>query len=99
MIPVYGPKEDKTYYYGLASIAINYDKNFKKESESGRGRGKVPKNQTEMKTRVIEQLLSMRKYSDIKKEYELDQGEVLTFLHNMWSQGAPSKVLHYIHRL
>ena len=52
-----------------------------------------------MKTRVIERLLRMRKYSESKKEYELDQGEVLTFLHNMWSQGAPSKVLHYNDRL
>ena len=61
MIPAYGPKEDKTYYYDLASIAIDYSKNFKKESQLGRGWGKVPKNQTEMKTRVIERLLGMRK--------------------------------------
>ena len=99
MIPAYGPKEDKTYYYDLASIAIDYSKNFKKECELGRGWGKVPKNQTEMKTRVIERLLAMRKFDESKKEYELEQGEVLTFLHNMWSQGAPSKVLHHNDRL
>ena len=65
MIPTHGPKEDKTYYYRLAIVAINYAKNFKKKIVLGRGWGKVPKNQTEIKTRVIERLLSMRKYSDI----------------------------------
>ena len=99
MLPAYGPKEDQIYYYDLASIAIDYSRNFKKECDLGRGWGKVPKNQTEMKIRVIERLLAMRKYSESKKEYELDQGEVLFFLHNMWSQGAPSKVLHYNDRL
>ena len=99
MIPAYGPKEDKTYYYDLASIAIDYSKNFKKECELGRGWGKVPKNQTEMKTRVIERLLSMRKFVESKNVFELEQGEILTFLYNMWSQGAPSKVLHHNDRL
>ena len=33
MIPGYGPKEDKMYYYDLASIGNDYAKNFKKECE------------------------------------------------------------------
>ena len=43
MIPAYGPKEKKTYYYDLASIAIDYSKAFKKEHELKRGWDKTPK--------------------------------------------------------
>ena len=54
MIPAYGPKENKSYYYNLASITVDYSKAFKKEHELNRGWDKTPKNQTEMKTRIIE---------------------------------------------
>ena len=37
MIPAYGPKENKIFYYDLASIAIDYSNNFKKENELQRG--------------------------------------------------------------
>ena len=67
MVPAYGPKEKKTYYYDLASIAIDYSKAFKKEHELNQGWDKTQKNQTEMKTRIIERLLTMRKYSDTTK--------------------------------
>ena len=99
MVPAYGPKEKKTYYYDLASIAIDYSKAFKKEHELKRGWDKTPKNQTEMKTRIIERLLVMRKYSDTTKKYELKQSDVLHFLLNMWGQSTPNKVLHYNDRL
>jgi len=99
MIPAYGPKEKKTYYYDLASIAIDYSKAFKKEHELKRGWDKTPKNQTEMKTRIIERLLAMRKFSDTTKKYELEQNDVLKFLLNMWGQSTPNKVLHFNNRL
>ena len=99
MIPAYGPKENKIFYYDLASIAIDYSKNFKKENELHRGWAKVPKNQTEMKTRIIERLLAMRKYNDNSKKYELDQDKLLVFLQNMWGQSSPNKVLHFNDRL
>ena len=52
-----------------------------------------------MKTRIIEQLLVMRKYSDVTRKYVLDQNDLLDFLLNMWGQSAPSKVLHFNDRV
>jgi len=94
MIPAYGPKEKKVYYYDLVSIVIDYSKALKKEHGLNRGWDKTSKNQTEMKTRIIEQLLAMRKYNDATKKYELDQNKVLEILLNIWDQFSPSKVLH-----
>ena len=48
-IPGIGPDDDKKYYYGLASIAIDFIKIFNKEQELGKGWSKVPKNKTDVK--------------------------------------------------
>ena len=79
MIPGYGPKEKNILYYGLGSIAIDYSKQFKKEHELQRGWSKTPKNQTEMKVRIIERILVIREYCDIEKEYKSDQAQLLDF--------------------
>ena len=99
LIPAYAPKEKKIYYYDLASIAIDYMKSFKEENELQRGWDKNPKNQTELKTHIIERLLVIRKFSDRTKKYELDQNEFLKILLNMSGQFTPNKIFHYNDRL
>ena len=66
-IAPYGPKETPIYYYNLTSIAIDYLKSFKKEKDVGRGWTKVPKNLTDIKTKIVERLLAMQKYSEHNK--------------------------------
>jgi len=92
IIPGYGPKGKKIIYYGLGSIAIDYGKKFKKEHELQRGWSKTPKNQTEMKVRIMEQVLVIQEYCDIEKEYKLDQSQLLDISKNMWRQSSPNKV-------
>ena len=85
-ISPYGPKEAPLYYFHLTSIAIDYLKCFKKDNDLGRGWTKVPKNPTDIKTKIIERLLSMRKFSEETKKYELDQNRLLNMLTNVWGQ-------------
>lgn len=78
LITVYEQKENKTHYYNLVSIAIDYSIAFKKDHLLKRGYNKVPINQTEMKTRIIERLLAMMKYIVLpQKKHKLDQNKVL----------------------
>ena len=84
LIPARGPKGSPIYYYHLASIAIDYVKNFKKEKDMGRGWNKVPKNQTDVKKKIVDRLLAMRKLSDSSRKYELDQNKLLDMLQNVW---------------
>ena len=59
-------------------------KNFKKEKDMGRGWNKVPKNQTDVKKKIVDRLLVMRKLSDSSRKYELDQNKLLDMLQNVW---------------
>ena len=98
-ISPYGPKEAPIYYFHLTSIAIDYLKCFKKEKDLGRGWAKVPKNPTDIKTKIVERFLSMRKFSEQSKKYELDQNRLLDMLTNVWGQAQPKNVIHFNDRL
>ena len=80
MIPGHGPKASPNYCYHLTSIGIDYIKKFKKEKDMGRGWNKVPKNQTDVKRKIVDKLLVMRKLSDSSRKYEPDQNKILDML-------------------
>ena len=98
-IAPYGPKEAPHYYYNLSSIAIDYVKSFKKEKDLGRGWTKVPKNPTDIKTKIVSRLLSIRKLNTDNNRYELDQFTLLDMLQNVWGYAQPSQIIHFNDRL
>ena len=68
---------------------------FKKKNNCNEAGIKLLRNQTEMKTRIIDRLLAMKDFSDTTKKYELNQNDVIKFLLNMWGQSTPNKLLHF----
>ena len=98
-IPGYGPVECPIFYYDLTSIAIDWLKSFKNEHLLGRGWNKIPKNPTDVKMKIIERLLAMRKYDPNTGSYKLDQCVLLGQLENVWGYAQPSTQLHHNDRL
>ena len=98
-IPGYGPVECPIFYYDLTSIAIDWMKSFKNEHLLGRGWNKIPKNPTDVKMKIIERLLAMRKYNPNTGSYELEQSVLLGQLENVWGYAQPSTQLHHNDRL
>ena len=76
-----GTKDDPIYYYQLTSIAIDMAEKVYVENTMGRGWSKLPKNKTNVKTKIVERLLAMRKLID--GEYTLDQTRVIGTLTNV----------------
>ena len=50
----------------------------------GSGWTKVPKNQTDVKLKIVERSLAMRRFSDSSQKYELDQKKIMDMLQNVW---------------
>ena len=78
-IPGYGPL--KTYYFHLSAISIDYILIFKEDTSNW---CRVPKNITDVKMKIIELLLTMRKYDDNSKQYTLDQTRFINLLMSQW---------------
>ena len=76
-IPPYGPT--KVYYYDLACIAIDYIASMKEAKGTW---SRMPNNVTDIKTRIIKVILSMR--NSVGTQYSLCQTNLLTILHNQW---------------
>ena len=89
-----GTKDDPIYYYDLTSIAIDMTEKMYVENNMGRGWSKIPKNKTNVKTKIVERLLAMRKLVDGK--YTLDQTQVIGTFTNMWGSVRPAAILHHI---
>ena len=98
-IPGYGPKEAPIYYFDLTSVAIDWLKNFKSENQLGRGWNKIPKNPTDVKMKIVERLLAMRKYNSSTGLYDLEQMVLLGQLQNVWGYAQPCTQLHHNDRL
>ena len=86
------------YYYNLTAIAVDYLKLFKEDNTLGRGWGKVPKNQSDAKVKIIGIVLALRKENDVGT-YMLDQNRILGMLSNMWGASKPVTTLHYNDRI
>ena len=82
-IPKYGP--NILFYVGLSSIAINYIISFKKDATLW---NIIPKNTTDVKMKIIELLITLRKMS-LNSKYVLDQ---LQFLHLLKTNGEVSNL-------
>ena len=57
--------------------------------------GEGSQNPTDIKTKIVERLLSMRKMNEQSKKYELDQNRLLDMLSNVWGQAQPKNVIHF----
>ena len=77
-IPAFGP--NKMYFYNLTAIAIDYMEYFK---ENAIGWNWLPKNATDLKTKILELLQIFRKRTD-GGSYELDQDMFLNLLFENW---------------
>lgn len=97
-IPGIGPDDDKKYYYGLASIAIDFIKIFNKEQELGKGWTKVPKNKTDVKLKIMKRVLSLRKEGDDGK-FHLSQATFVGMLENVWGAQAVDTSPHHNDRV
>ena len=97
-IPGIGPDDDKRYYYGLASIAIDFIKLFNKEQELGKGWSKVPKNKTDVKITIIKRIQGLRKEGDNGK-YTLSQATFVGMMENVWGARSVDTTPHHNDRV
>ena len=58
------------------------------------GWAKIPKNKTDLKTKIISRLLALRKQNN-DGNYELYQTHFLNILESIWGKGADSMVIHH----
>ena len=65
----------------------------------GCGWNKVPKNPTDMKTKIMLKLLAMQKLNSNNNHYKLDQLRILDMLQNVWGYAQPSQIIHFNDRL
>ena len=82
-IPPFGPPPNARYYPDLSAIAIDFSKAMTIEKSEGRGWSRVPKNNTDIKTRIIERLLMLRKMNSDHK-YLLCQTNLIGVLETTW---------------
>ena len=87
-----GPEENPIYYYHLTSIAIDMSQKMLSEYQLGRDWTKLPKNKTDVKTKIVERLVALRKV--VNDEFVLDQNFILLMLHNVWGSINHSYVIH-----
>ena len=75
------------FYYNLTEIAINLVKSFTLEHELGRGSDSIPTNKTEVKLKIIGQLLALRKMNE-ECVYELEQAKYIGTYHDIGERHA-----------
>jgi len=63
-----------------------------------RGWAKLQKNKTDIKVKIIEKLLTIRKRNE-NGFYTLSQDFILNGISNMWGTGSPSTELHHTDRV
>merc|ERR1740124_29560 len=92
-IPPIGPPEQKYYYYGLTSISIDYIKSFQNECKIGCGWGRLPKNRTDVKVKIVEILMALQK-CQYDGRYTLSQDHLLIMRSNIWGRSNPVASIH-----
>ena len=63
-IPAYGPPDASLYFPQLAATAIDYAKNINKAKGDGKGWKRFPWNSSDVKVKIIEILLSLRRINN-----------------------------------
>ena len=91
-IPPIGPEGEQLYYPDLAANAIDLSKSIFTQNELKTGWLYLPKNKTDVKLKILNKLLALRKLHDGK--YHLDQTRILTMFQKIWGAGPKSNVLH-----
>ena len=66
-----GTKDCPIYYFNLTAIAVDILQKLYSENEMGRGWKKLPRNKTDIKIKIVQRLLAMRKLVD--ENFVLDQ--------------------------
>ena len=79
----------EVYYPQLSAIAIDFLKNIKMEKANGRGWKRLPTNPTDVKVKLIEILLSLRRIGDVG-EYNLTQDVILGIISTQWGEHVSS---------
>ena len=87
-IPAYGPSQ--LYFLLLAATAIDFVKAINKEKVEGAGWKWFPRNSSDVKLKIIEILLSLRKLNS-ENEYQLEQNVILRMMDNQWGENNQSQ--------
>ena len=93
-----GPEGEGLYYYGLSCIAIDLMKVFYPQKEMGLGWTKLPVNKTNVKNKIIDRILALRRLDDDGK-YIIDQKHFIGQLENVWGAGAIDTAPHHNDRV
>ena len=87
-----GAADDKLYYYKLTAIAVDFSKEMRQCKENSTGWERLPKNNTQIKERIVERLLAMRELN-VRGDYTLNQSVIIHTFHSIWGgnniDGAP----------
>ena len=82
-IPAYGPSDASLYFPLLAATAIDYVKSINKAKSDGNGWKRFPRNSSDVKVKIIEILLSLRRMNNDGK-YDLEQNVILRMMDTQW---------------
>jgi hypothetical protein len=82
-----GPGENKTYYYGLTAIAVDFAKILRTAKDLGTGWEKAPKNTTQIKEKIVERIISLRKQRE-DGAYFLDQCTFVHMFQSVWGSNS-----------
>ena len=93
-----GSEKDKRFYFHLTAIAVDFAKIMKESKDMNTGWDKIPKNNTQIKEKIVERLLSLRTKEEGGK-YVLDQKRVVQMLETFWGSKAVDTTPHVNDRL
>ena len=72
-----GPEGNKLFYFDLTAIAVDFSKNMRDPLIS-KGWSKLPKNQKQVKEKIVERLLALRQRG-MDGKYVLEQSNIVVF--------------------
>ena len=93
-----GPGDKKLYYYDLTAIAVDFSKEMRQAKEDGVGWDRLPKNNTQIKERIVERLLAMREVNS-DGCFILSQAAIVSMFHTIWGGDNIDSSPHHNDRL
>ena len=88
-----GPENSQLFYYDLTAIAVDFTKIMRDPKNFAQSWTKLPKNNTQVKEKIVERLLALRQRGD-DGSYLLDQSSIVNFLLNIWGKDSVSLTPH-----
>ena len=88
----FGTPDDPICYYHITAIAIYMVQKILDGQTLGRDQMKLSKKKTDVKIKIVERFLVMRKI--INGYYVLDQHRLLTMIHNVWGSVSTTHTIH-----